>query len=86
MGLPLMGASCCFYPWLPVFVTTCTAKRTSGKCKDAIEMECTGDFGAEGEPGSNFQYKAKGTSNPSPQEIEDLINYTDKIAEVHNTL
>jgi uncharacterized OsmC-like protein len=23
---------------------------------DAIDVECTGDFGAEGEPGSNFQY------------------------------
>jgi uncharacterized OsmC-like protein len=53
---------------------------------DAIKVECTGDFGAEGEPGSNFQYKAKVTSNASPQEIEDLITHTDKTAEVHNTL
>jgi hypothetical protein len=53
---------------------------------DAIEVECTGDFGAEGEPASNFQYKAKVTSNASPQEIEDLINHTDQVAEVNNTL
>ena len=53
---------------------------------DAIEVECTGDFGAEGEPGSNFQYKAKVTSNAPPKEIQDLINHTDKVAEVHNTL
>jgi len=53
---------------------------------DAIEVECTGQFGAEGEPGSNFQYKANVISKASPEEIEDLINHTDKVAEVHNTL
>jgi uncharacterized OsmC-like protein len=53
---------------------------------DAIEAECTGDFGPESEPGSNFQYRAKDTTNASAQKIEDLINYTDKVAVVHNTL
>lgn len=53
---------------------------------DAVEVECTGDFGADGEPGSNFQYKANVISNASPEEIKDLINLTDKIAEIHNTL
>lgn len=53
---------------------------------DAVEVECTGDFGAEGEPGFNFKYKASVSSSASPQEINDLINYTDKVAEIHNTL
>ena len=53
---------------------------------DAVEVKCTGDFGAAGEPGSNFQYKASVISSASLEEIDDLINYTDSIAEIHNTL
>lgn len=53
---------------------------------NSVEVKCTGEFGAEGEPGSNFQYKANVTSNASSEEIEDLINHTDKVAEIHNTL
>ncbi len=51
-----------------------------------LEVEVTGDFGAEGEPGSNFNYKTNIASDSSASEIEDLINYTDKVAEIHNTL
>jgi uncharacterized OsmC-like protein len=42
--------------------------------------------GAEGEPGGNFQYKVKITSEASETEIRELIRHTDQIAEVHNTL
>lgn len=51
-----------------------------------LEVEVTGDFGAEGEAGSNFKYKTNITSDSSAFEIENLIKYTDKVAEVHNTL
>src|SRR5689334_6636819 len=51
-----------------------------------VEVVCTGDFGAEGEPGSNFKYKAKIVSDASDQDIEDLIRHTDRVAEIHNTL
>lgn len=51
-----------------------------------VEVICTGEFGAEGEPGSNFSYKANITADASPAEIEDLIRHTDRVAEVHNTL
>ena len=51
-----------------------------------VEVEFTGEFGAEGECGSNFQYKANVTSDASVLEIEELIIHTDRIAEVHNTL
>jgi uncharacterized OsmC-like protein len=51
-----------------------------------IEVTVTGEFGAEGEPGSNFKYKANIVADAPPAEIDDLINYTDKIAEIHNTL
>jgi uncharacterized OsmC-like protein len=53
---------------------------------DGVEVEVTGEFGAEGEPGYNFQYKAKVTSDAPQQEIDSLIADTDQIAEIHNTL
>lgn len=51
-----------------------------------VDVICTGEFGAEGEPGSNFEYKALVTADASPSEIEELIRHTDQVAEVHNTL
>jgi uncharacterized OsmC-like protein len=53
---------------------------------DSVEVECTGDFGAEGEPGSNFRYKASVISKAPVAVIDELITYTDQIAEIHNTL
>jgi len=52
----------------------------------SIDVEVTGDFGAEGEPGSNFKYKTNIVSDSPAAEIEELITYTDKVAEIHNTL
>jgi uncharacterized OsmC-like protein len=51
-----------------------------------VAVEFTGEFGAEGEPGSNFKYKANVISNAPTAEIEELIGYVDQIAEIHNTL
>ena len=51
-----------------------------------VEVEVTGDFGAEGEPGRNFQYKPIIKSDASPEQLEELINHTDAIAEIHKTL
>lgn len=53
---------------------------------DGVEVEVTGEFGAEGEPGFNFQYKAKVSSNVPQEEIDALIAHTDQVAEIHNTL
>lgn len=53
---------------------------------DSIKVECTGNFGAEGEPGSNFKYQVHIESNAPKEEIDALIKHTDKVAEVHNTL
>ena len=52
----------------------------------SVEVYVSGEFGAEGEPGFNIQYGAKVDANASEEEIKDLINYVDKVAEVHNTL
>ena len=52
----------------------------------SVEVNVSGTFGSEGEPGQNIQYSAKVDSDASEEEISDLITYVDKIAEVHNTL
>lgn len=52
----------------------------------AVDVDFTSEFGSEGEPGANFQYKAKVTADASDEEIQALIAHTDKIAEIHNTL
>ncbi|WP_461078675.1 OsmC family protein [Spirosoma flavus] len=51
-----------------------------------VEVVCRGEFGAEGEPGRNFRYKAKGIADAPAEDIQALIHYTDSVAEIHNTL
>ena len=51
-----------------------------------VEVTASGEFGAEGEPGSNFAYKADIKSDAPVAEIRDLVNYVDEIAEIHRTL
>lgn len=60
------------------------AKR--GQSIQGIKVQVTGDFGAEGEPGSNFQYHTDISSNATAQEMDELIAYVDSIAEIHQTL
>ena len=52
----------------------------------AINVVVTGEFAAEGEAGSNFQYKADVKSNASAIETHELIEYVNEIAEIHKTL
>ena len=51
-----------------------------------VEVIVTGEFGAEGEPGSNFKYKANVIADATAEEIKALIEHTDRVAEIHNTL
>lgn len=51
-----------------------------------VDVLVTGEFGADGEPGSNFTYKASVMADAPPAEIDELIRHTDQIAEIHNTL
>jgi uncharacterized OsmC-like protein len=51
-----------------------------------VEVQVTASFGAEGEPGGNFQYKPIVKSNASAEELRQLIEHTDSVAEIHNTL
>jgi uncharacterized OsmC-like protein len=52
----------------------------------SIEVNVTGEFGKEGEPASNIIYDVNIQSKNANEEIQELINDVDKIAEVHNTL
>ena len=52
----------------------------------SVDVTVSGEFGKEGEPASNISYKAEIQSAHTPREISELINYVDKIAEIHNTL
>lgn len=51
-----------------------------------INVECTGEFGREGEPGRNFQYKPTIRSQAPAQLINQLITDTDRVAEIQKTL
>jgi uncharacterized OsmC-like protein len=51
-----------------------------------VEVIATGEFGSEGESGFNFKYKANVIADVSKEEIQSLIEHTDKVAEIHNTL
>lgn len=51
-----------------------------------VEVVASGEFGAAGEPGFNFRYKANVTADASEEAIRSLIEHTDKVAEIHNTL
>ena len=49
-------------------------------------MKVSGDFEAEGRPASNIVYHAKVDADASDEKIQELIKYTDSVAEVQNTL
>lgn len=51
-----------------------------------VEVKVSGAFGKEGEPASNITYIVNIQSGHSNEEVNDLVQYVDKIAEVHNTL
>lgn len=54
---------------------------------NSVEVNVEGEFGGEGDPASNINYITKiDAPNYSQQEINDLILYVDKVAEIHNTL
>jgi len=52
----------------------------------AVEVIVAGEFGGEGEPGYNFSYSAHVVSDAPDSVIEELIRYTDQVAEIQNTL
>ena len=53
---------------------------------ESVEVEVTGDFEAEGKPASNIIYRAKIKANAGNDEIRELMNHTDVVAEIQNTV
>ncbi|MCI0576756.1 MAG: OsmC family protein [Chloroflexi bacterium] len=53
---------------------------------ERVEVEVKGDFGAEGEPARNVTYRARVVAQASEAELRELMNYTDQVAEIQNTL
>jgi uncharacterized OsmC-like protein len=51
-----------------------------------VEVEVNGDFEAERMPATNIVYHVKVNAEASEEEINELIMYTDSIAEIQNTL
>ncbi|MBS1600154.1 MAG: OsmC family protein [Bacteroidetes bacterium] len=51
-----------------------------------VEVIFNGEFGGDGEPGSNFTYKTHIISDAPAAAIAELIKHTDSIAEIHNTI
>ncbi len=60
------------------------AKR--GIAVQQVEVEVAGDFDAEGEPARNVTYRARVTARASDDEIRALMQHTDSVAEIQNTL
>lgn len=53
---------------------------------ERVEVEVEGDFGAEGEPARNVTYKAEVQARGTEEEIRELMEHTDTVAEIQNTL
>jgi uncharacterized OsmC-like protein len=53
---------------------------------ERVEVEVNGDFGGPGDGASNVIFRAKVTADAPEAEIDDLMRYTDTVAEIQNTL
>ncbi len=52
----------------------------------AVEVEVEGEFGKEGEPARHVAYRARVKSPESQDRLIDLLQVTDRMAEIQNTL
>ena len=52
----------------------------------SVEVTVDGVFGGEGEPASQVSYQARVAAKADAQTIEELMQRTDQLAEIHNTL
>ncbi|MPY65093.1 OsmC family protein [Deinococcus sp. SDU3-2] len=60
------------------------AKR--GLTVERVEVEVSGDFGAEGEPARNVTYRVRVAAPHDEAEVQALLLHTDRVAEIQNTL
>lgn len=66
---------------------TFTAKPQNGNIPvERVEVEVTGDFGAAGMPAENITCRAQVHAKGTEAEIRALMEHTDTVAEIQNTL
>ena len=53
---------------------------------EKVEVEANGDFGAEGEPAKNVTYRAKVHAQGTEADVRALMEHTDMVAKIQNTL
>ena len=53
---------------------------------EGVEVHVEGEFGADGEPAHNVTYRAKVRSPASAEAVRDLMQHTDRMAEIQNTV
>ena len=52
----------------------------------AVEVEVEAQFGGVGEPARQIRYRAKVLADAPEEAVRQLVEHTDRVAEVHNTL
>jgi hypothetical protein len=60
--------------------------RKRGIAIERVQVEVTGEFGAEGTAARNISYRASVDAKAAREEIIDLMWHTDSVAEIQNTL
>jgi uncharacterized OsmC-like protein len=53
---------------------------------ESVQVEVSGEFGAEGDPARNVSYRADAIAKAPREQILDLMRHTDSVAEIQNTL
>ena len=53
---------------------------------DTVEVNVEGEFGGKGEPTTLINYDVKISAEASDDQITKLLQYTDSVAEIQNTL
>ena len=53
---------------------------------ERVEVNVEGDFGAEGEHARNVTYQARVFAQASEEEIRELMEFTDTVSEIQNSL
>ena len=53
---------------------------------EQLEVDVEGRFGVEGEPARSIVYRVILIADAPEQQLRELVNYVDRMAEIHNTL
>jgi len=59
---------------------------TRGLRLTRVEVEVSGDFGGRGEPARSISYRAAIDGDASTEELDRLLEETDRVAEIQNTV